>query len=303
MSETSIAETSVNKRPVGSGPRPPESDVIYFNLLMLFILAAFTTVIAYTPASGAPEMFLALSCLILNLVVGYNAGTWTALLLSVAFTFAYGSYVIFTAGNPGAADVRLTHILWMLFFPIGAALSGRYAQIAARLRGGMENGRTLEKLVAIDEKTGFYKEQEFFKQLGEEFVRAKRFKTPLSILLIRINSFAEFALIYGEADIAGIIRTVSEYLSKNLRFCDTKFLIAEDSLGVILPETGEAGAKAVLEKLRPALGQITNVTRPGLKKAAYVVPGISFAGMIHERDRSAMEIFERARAELDGGMD
>lgn len=299
MSEASTAEVRAEKVKTENNNGFARGDVLFFNLLMLFMLIAFTTVIVFSPRSGSLEMFVTLACLIVNLIAAYNIGLQRGLLLSIVFTFAYGSYVIYNAGlSQSGADVVFGHILWMIFFPLGAVLAGNLALIVARFRHGMESKNALEKLVAIDDKTGFYKENEFFKQLDEEFVRAVRYKTPLSVLLIQITNYEELAIIYGDVDIVSILKTVSEYLTKSLRLCDTKFLIANDTLCVILASTDEAGAKVVLEKLHLSLEQVTTTIGGGVKKVVRIKPSIGYSSLIHERDRDALEIYERAKTEL-----
>ena len=275
------------------------NDVVFFNLVMVFILVAFTTAMLYTPAVGSMEMFVPLACMMVNVIVAYNMGLQKGMLLSIALTFVYGSYVIYNAGmNGNAADVKFAHILWMIFFPVAGMLGGNLSLVVGRYKKEMESKKSLEKLVAIDENTGFYKEGEFFKQLDEEFVRAKRYKTPLSVLIIQITNYEELEIIYGEVDMVAILKTVSEYLCKSLRFCDGKFLIADDALSVILTETDEAGARVVLEKLHLTLEQITTTIGDGVKKVVRIKPSIGFASLMPERDRDSLEIYERAKSEL-----
>lgn len=294
------AENRSDKKNTRKNNELARNDIVFFNLLMLFVLIAFTTVIIYMPASGSVEMFISLACLIVNLVAAYNIGLQRGMLLSLAFTFGYGSYVIYSAGLSGGTDgVMFGHILWMLFFPLGAMLAGNFSLIVRRFRNEVESKRAIEKLVAIDEMTGFYKRGEFFKQLDEEFMRARRYKTPLSVLIIQITNYEELAIIYGEVDIVNILKTISEYLTRSLRMCDIKFLIASDTLSVILAETDEAGAKVVLEKLHLSLEQITTTIGGGVKKVVRVKPSIGFATLLHERDQDSLEIYERAKNELN----
>lgn len=267
---------------------------------MLFVLIAFTAVIIYTPATSSIEMFVSLACLIVNVIAAYNLGLQRGMLISIAFTFGYGSYVIYSAGMSGGADgVKFGHILWMLFFPLGAMLAGNFSLTVRRFKKEMESKRAIEKLVVVDENTGFYKESEFFKQLDEEFTRARRYKTSLSVLIIQITNYEELAIIYGEVDIVNILKTISEYLTKSLRLCDIKFSIASDTLSVILAETDETGAKVVLEKLHLSLEQITTTIGNGVKKVVRIKPSIGFATLRHEHDRDSLEIYERAKTELN----
>lgn len=273
-------------------------DFLLFDLLMLFVFIVFTMVLLYAPYMGTVDLFVPLACLIFCLIATYNLGLHRGMLLAIALTFAYGTYIIYDAFlAEGRGGVQFVHVLWMTFFPLGGMLSGNLAQTVTRYKSEMESKRTLEKLVSIDENTGFYKQHEFFKKLDEEFVRSKRHKADFSVLIIQITNYEELQAIYGELDIVNILKAVAETIQKCVRLSDCKFLINDDTLSVVLAETNEAGARVVIEKLHLSLERVTVTVEDGVKKVVRIKPSIACAAL-HEVDSDSLEIYERAKAEL-----
>lgn len=278
-----------------------QNDRLLFNLSLLFMLGMFTMVLLYAPPGGSLAMYIPLALVVLNMIVAYDAGLQKGMLLSIVLVFAYGSAVVYLScapsGNRFAIDtVDFAHVFWMACFPVGAFLTGNFALRVDRCRKKALDAQNLEKLVAIDETTGFYTEREFFKRLDEEFVRAGRYKSSFAILVIRVTNHDELQIAYGSLNMVEILKTLSEHLRSRLRSCDGKFLIGNDMLSVLLTETDENGARAVTEKLHLSLDLITT-TLGNARKTIRIRPAIGFAG-ITENDRDARMIYERAKSEL-----
>lgn len=275
-----------------------KNDVVFFNLLVVFFLIVVATVLLYAPVMGSFDMFIPLACMMLNVIVAYTFGLQRGMLLSIVFTFIYGSYVIYDArALAGVGDVNFAHVLWMMFFPLAGLLAGNFSLVVGKYRREMEGKKTLEKLVSIDENTGLYKESEFFKKLDEEFLRARRYGTNFSVLLVQILNYDELHSIYGEIDVVNILKSISEHMCRELRFSDAKFAIGEDRLSILLAETDESGARKVVEKLHMTLERVTTTIHDGVKKVVRVKPSIGMASL-SEGDRDSLEIYDRALNEL-----
>lgn len=274
------------------------NDIILFNLLAVFFLVVITAVLLYTPDTGSISMFIPLTCLVLNVIVAYNFGLQRGMLFSILFTLAYGSYVIYDTYKTGATiGVEFAPILWMAFFPIAGLLAGNLSLVVDRYRSEMESKKSLEKLVSIDTNTGLHKESEFFRKLDAEFQRARRHGKDLSILVIQILNYDELYAIYGEADVVNILKSVCEYMCRELRICDTKFAIGRGKLSILLAETNGEGARKVAEKLHMSLERVTTTIRGDVRKVVRIKPGIGMASLC-EGDGNALELYNRAIEEL-----
>lgn len=275
------------------------SDITLFNLSLIFLLAVIAMVLLYAPAVGSFNMFIPFSCLVFNMIFTYTMGLQRGLMLAIVLTFVYGSYIVYdTTILNSVTEVNFSFISWMLFFPLSSIIVGQLALTVSDYKRGMEEKETIEKLVTVDADTGFYKNQEFFKRLDEEFTRAQRYKTSFTVLLIQISNFAELQIIYGEIDSINILRTISERVAKEVRLTDSKFLVGNDTLSILLTETNEEGAKIVIEKLHMTLDRVTAEVRDGVKKVVRVKPNIGYASY-RETDKDSLEVYDRAMEELN----
>lgn len=273
-------------------------DVILFNLIMLFMLAVLTTVLLYSPSIGSFHMFIPVAGMIFNMILTYNLGLQRGLMMAIVLTFVYGSYIIYESMiSNRISEVNFAYISWLFFYPTSSLLTGQLALTVSDYKRELENKKSLERLVTIDASTGLYNNQGFFRKLDEEFIRAKRYKTYFSILLVKITNFDELQIIYGELDSVKILQAVADKIAAQTRYSDIKSLIESDMLSIVLTETNEEGARVVIEKLHQALDTITIDIR-GIKKVIRIKPSIGTAG-IRESDTDALETYERAKEELN----
>ncbi|BBB93523.1 putative diguanylate cyclase AdrA [Methylomusa anaerophila] len=273
-------------------------DILFFNLIMVFILAVIAIVLLYAPTMGTFNLFIPFACLLFNMIVSHNLGLQRGLMAGIVLTFAFGSYIIYeTMIINRITEVNFAYIAWLFFFPLSSILAGQLSLVVSNYRRELENKKSLEQLVTIDASTGLYNSQGFFRKLEEEFVRAKRYKTCFSILLIKMSNFDELQVIYGEIDSIKILQSVAGKVELQTRFSDIKALISADILGIMLPETNEDGARIVIEKLHQALDRLTTEIR-GTKKVIRIKPSIGISS-IKESDTDVLEAYQRAKEELN----
>lgn len=273
-------------------------DIIYFNLMMIFILAVVAIVLLYAPIIGSFTMFIPFACMIFNMILTYNLGLQIGLIAAIILTFSYGSYIIYeTMIIHKISEVNVSYVAWLFFYPISSLLSGQLAYLVSTYKRELENRKSLEQLVTIDASTGFYNNHGFFRKLDEEFLRAKRYKSDLSLLLIRIANFDSLKSIYGDINSVKVLQTVANKISAQTRHPDIKSLIEGNVLSIVLTETNEAGAEIVIEKLHQCLDSVTTDIR-GVRKIIRIKPSIGIAS-IRENDTDALELYERAKEEFN----
>lgn len=273
------------------------TDRIYFNLIMLFFLAIMAIALLYAPVIGAFKLFVLSAAMIFNMIFSYNLGLQRGMIAAIIITFIYGSYIIYAITISRITEVDFAYIIWLFAFPLGSLLSGQLAYIVTTYKRELETKKSLEKLVTLDSATGFYNNQGFFRKLDEEFLRAKRYKTHFSILLIRISNFDELQIIYGEIDSVKILQSVADKVTSHTRVSDIKSVIEGNMLSILLTETDEDGARIVIEKLHHALDTVATEIR-GMKKVIKIKPSIGIAS-IRESDSDVLEIYARAKGELN----
>lgn len=274
------------------------SDMVFFNLIMVFLLAVIAMVMLYLPEMGSFNLFIPMACMLFNMIISYNLGLQRGLMAAIVLTFAFGSYILYeTMIVHKIMEINFAYIAWLFFFPLSSILAGQLSRTISSYKREIENKKKLEQLVTIDVSTGFYNSQGFFRKLDEDFVRAKRYKTSFSILLIKIMNFDELQMIYGEVDSIKILQAVAEKVESRTRFSDIKALITADMLSIVLTETDEEGARIVIEKLHQALDRITTDIK-GVKKVIRIKPSMGISS-VKEADSDALEVYERAKEELN----
>jgi diguanylate cyclase (GGDEF)-like protein len=101
----------------------------------------------------------------------------------------------------------------------------------------------------IDPATGLYTRASFEHLLGKEVARSRRRKSPLSLVAIHIDDFAQFVQRFGSAASDVVIREFAVRLRKASRGADFGVRLGSDTFLLALPECSLNEAKLVLDRL------------------------------------------------------
>ena len=119
--------------------------------------------------------------------------------------------------------------------------------------------REREQLVeaaVIDTLTGLTNRRGFDRRLAEEVARARRYDTPLSLVMMDLDVFKEINDKYGHATGDALLRAVGVLLNAELRTADVAVRFGGDEFALILPNTPKTDAWAVAEKIRTSIAQL-----------------------------------------------
>jgi diguanylate cyclase (GGDEF)-like protein len=115
----------------------------------------------------------------------------------------------------------------------------------------LEQKERLAELEYLDNLTGLYTTEYFYKQLNKEWKRAFRNKKPVSIVLVDIDYFKAFKDGYGPLETDRALKSVAQVIKKcAARPSDLVTRINREEFLVFLAETEEKGAIVVAEKIR-----------------------------------------------------
>ncbi len=123
----------------------------------------------------------------------------------------------------------------------------------------IENARLFEKLeqmAVVDTLTGLYTRRQFFELGGKEIERARRYGSPLSLLMIDLDHFKQINDTYGHAVGDQILYEVCAVIASTLRKIDIPGRIGGEEFVVLLPETNQQNGLIVAERLRTAISKI-----------------------------------------------
>jgi diguanylate cyclase (GGDEF)-like protein len=136
-------------------------------------------------------------------------------------------------------------------------------EISNLLRENQKKDYLIEKLkneinetMRKDQLTGAYNRIYLKEIIQRELAKVKRYKIPLSIVLVDIENFKLINQNYGRTTGDKILKKYSNILMEYTRVVDMVFRYEEDNFLLMLPNTNIEGAKIVAKKIE----NITNTT-------------------------------------------
>ena len=112
-----------------------------------------------------------------------------------------------------------------------------------------ERTEHLQHLSPTDSLTNLYNHRSFYERLDEELKRAKRYESPLSIVLIDLDNFKTVNDTKGHQFGDYLLVKCAEWLRHELRETDVICRYGGDEFGAILPETTREAAHAMMCRL------------------------------------------------------
>lgn len=116
-----------------------------------------------------------------------------------------------------------------------------------------EKNQRLEKLAHVDGLTEVYNHRYFQNFLGKEISRADRNEHKISLIMIDVDHFKLFNDEYGHLAGDYILKELCRLIQEHLREYDLLARYGGEEFTVVLPETGQAEAEIVAEKLRAVI--------------------------------------------------
>ena len=118
-----------------------------------------------------------------------------------------------------------------------------------------EKNRELEALATTDGLTGLKNHRTFQEKLAEEHSRAVRYHQPLSLLLLDVDYFKSYNDSFGHPAGDAVLKQVAAILGHTARDTDIAARHGGEEFALILPQTDEAGAMAIAERIRVAIAE------------------------------------------------
>ena len=131
----------------------------------------------------------------------------------------------------------------------------------ANAKFGEANVR-LEVLARVDELTGLMNYRMFAERVQEEWLRARRYGEPLSLIMIDVDRFKAFNDDFGHLQGNSVLRQVAEVLRGEVRETDILARFGGEEFVAILPHTDGTEAMTIAERIRVAVAGYRWNSRP-----------------------------------------
>lgn len=127
----------------------------------------------------------------------------------------------------------------------------------------------------FDQLTRLHNRHYFIKRFEEEIDRSKRYKHPLSVLMLDLDNFKKFNDKYGHNKGDLLLKTVATIMQSSTRKIDVIGRWGGEEFVILLPETQGRDAYVVAERIRTNIVNLTHSTVSiGLVYYKYYYPEI-----------------------------
>jgi diguanylate cyclase (GGDEF)-like protein len=121
----------------------------------------------------------------------------------------------------------------------------------------MVKNATLARLSTVDALTGLRTRRYVKELLSIEFLRARRYATPLALLMADLDHFKEVNDRHGHPAGDLVLQGVAECLQRSLRATDTAGRYGGEELLVVLPQNDAKGGAVLAERWRLSVEEVT----------------------------------------------
>jgi len=135
----------------------------------------------------------------------------------------------------------------------------------------------LTKLAITDDLTKIFNRRHLMDRMIEEIACMKRYKYPVSCILIDIDYFKKINDTYGHLSGDAILSELASVLKKNIRSSDILSRYGGEEFLVLLPFTNKGGVTIVAERLRHFISEHKFSTDKGSLSITLSMGAVSFS--------------------------
>ncbi len=165
-----------------------------------------------------------------------------------------------------------------------------------------EDLEELERKSLKDPITDLYNQRTFLRKLEYEIRRAKRYKRPLSLLVMSVDNLSQLQRQYGQMIVDEVQRCAARIVGTCIRDVDLSGVCDGTRIAIIFPETYSSRATIVAERIRERIKQEPINSEMRHLRVTASIGVVSFP--THARDE--LDLMSRAveflvKAEAEGG--
>ncbi|MFH1775957.1 MAG: diguanylate cyclase [Candidatus Omnitrophota bacterium] len=182
--------------------------------------------------------------------------------------------------------------------------------LAVEAAVAIENARLYSEAI-VDGLTRLYHHNYFQMRISEEIARSKRYRQPVSLLMIDIDHFKIFNDTYGHPAGDLILKEIAKLLKTKIRETDLPARYGGEEFAIILPDTGSAdpadmlterinkhitGSQIIAERLRESIDNLKIIYEGRNLKVTISIGIACFNGQ--DRNFSSADLIKKADAAL-----
>jgi diguanylate cyclase (GGDEF)-like protein/PAS domain S-box-containing protein len=111
----------------------------------------------------------------------------------------------------------------------------------------------LRRLAMTDALTGLLNKRAFDERLAEEVLRARRYGSHASLILVDVDRFKEYNDLHGHLAGDEVLRNVATVMKSLARSTDAVARYGGEEFVILLPSTGISGAEHLAERIRTTI--------------------------------------------------
>ncbi len=192
---------------------------------------------------------------------------------SALYLTGHGVGPFVEAGKPNIFDMNV--------FIIGLSLTAQFVSTLSKERNYLQ--LELENKAHIDYLTGVSNRRHFMERANQDLLRAARYNSPLSILMLDIDFFKKINDSHGHKAGDAVLIKLTEICQQILREVDSIGRIGGEEFAILLPETKQQEAVEVAERLRTALAMAKVPLESGGLPLQFTV-SIGVASLVSKED-------------------
>ncbi len=171
-------------------------------------------------------------------------GTRAGLLFSVVSDMTWFAADYLSGARYSHPTIYVWNMLIRLAFFVIVTL------LLSALKNAYEKNRSMAQ---VDFVSGAMSAGYFYSVAKNEIERSARYKKPFSFAYIDLDNFKQVNDSFGHSTGDQVLRSVTESVKRQIRQSDTFARLGGDEFALLLPETGEAKARSVIERIHSVL--------------------------------------------------
>ena len=192
--------------------------------------------------------------------------------------------------GPFVRDTQNESLLLLQAFMAVTAVTGLALAAVVRERRAAE--KRLRRLAVSDPLTGLGNYRRLITALAGEIRKSQRTERPFAVLLLDLDDLKGINDRHGHLAGNRALRRVADALRVSCRSIDTTARFGGDEFAVILPETGEIGARSVAQRISDELAVDMEPPAVSLSVGAAEYPrdGLTIEGLLGVADRALYDM-------------